>query len=416
MDTFQTRLLEEIDRNEQEMIQFLDQFIRVNSENLPGNEVEVSHLILSHMEHLGLKDVQVFKKEKLRPNLLFEMGGAHPDGLCTIFNGHIDTKPPGDLSMWHSVPRIPEYKDGRIYGLGTADMKGAVVAMIYAMYAIHSLGQEVPGRLKLWLTADEENGSQYGAKYLAEQELLKADYAIITEPCGIQEDWESLCIVSRGVCCFKVKVHGDQVHSSLTDRLDSVNANVQMAKVLVQFKDQLKLTYTEHPYCPDGPTVNPGVVVRGGISYGVNPGISEFCCDIRTIPGMTLEQTKHDVQTALLLMMQEDPTLKLELEWESPPLQWIAPTEIEEHTPPVTAIQNACQSILGRIPPSRTFTGGTDASFIQGLAGIPTIPAFGPGLLTEAHAPNESLSLKSLMEAAKIYAVVGWDLINQVKK
>jgi acetylornithine deacetylase/succinyl-diaminopimelate desuccinylase family protein len=414
-DEMKNNLLEYIELHKRRMIQFLEQLVRTNSENPPGNEKKAVEIIERHMLELGLQGMEKTGLHSDRPNLLYLLKGTHPNGYKTIFNAHLDTKPPGDISLWKSHPFSPEFRNDRIYGLGTTDMKGALVAMIYAFAAVNQLGMQTPGSLELILSADEEAGSKYGAKFLADQNKLDADYVIIGEPSGIREDWESICVVSRGVCCFKVKVYGEQMHSSLTDKLNAVNANVKMAQVLSRFKERLHLNYPTHHYCPEGPTVNPGVVVKGGVYYGVNPGYSEFYCDIRTIPGMTLKQVTADLEACLQSMAAEDPELRLELEMAEPPLNWIGPTEIGGDTPSVKAIQDACRTVLGTTPPLRAFTGGTDAAFFQGVAGIPTVPSFGPGLLTEAHSPNESLSLRSFVEAAKMYALIAWDMANRTK-
>lgn len=409
-------LLEFIEQHQQAMIRFLEQLVCTNSSNPPGNEVKIAEVVMRQMRDLELDGVETVCRRPNRPNLIYKLEGTHERGLKTIFNAHMDTKPPGDISRWETDPFHPKMLNNRMYGLGTADMKGALAAMVYAFAAVKHTDVKTPGSLELILSADEEAGSDDGAKFLAGQNKLQADYVVIGEPCGVLEDWESICVVSRGICCFKIKVYGQQMHSSLTDRLQAVNANVKMARVLSRFKDRLRVNCRPHVYCPEGPTVNPGVVVSGGVFYGVNPGYSEFLCDIRTIPGMSLAQLTNDLETCLQSMTAEDPELRIELEMAESPLNWIAPTEIGGDTPVIKSIQEACRFVLGKVPRLGAFTGGTDSASFQGIAGIPTVPAFGPGLLTEAHSPNESLSLSSFVEAAKLYALIAWDLANTTRQ
>jgi acetylornithine deacetylase/succinyl-diaminopimelate desuccinylase-like protein len=95
------------------------------------------------------------------------------------------------------------------------------------------------------------------------------------------------------------------------------------------------------------------------------------------------------------------------VEWDFVPgtLAWTTPTETSPQEPLVSAVVEAARIALGRTPPFGTFPGGTDAIWWQGLAGIPTIPAFGPGMLTQCHRPNESIAIAELTRAAAVYAL-----------
>ena len=89
------------------------------------------------------------------------------------------------------------------------------------------------------LTADEEAGSRLGSQWLAESGRLAGDAAVLGEPCGIVREWEAIDTVSRGAALFKVRVRGTQMHSSISDRLPSVNATVQMARLIDRMHREL---------------------------------------------------------------------------------------------------------------------------------------------------------------------------------
>ncbi|HEX5500565.1 MAG TPA: M20/M25/M40 family metallo-hydrolase, partial [Thermomicrobiales bacterium] len=166
----------------------------------------------------------------------------------------------------------------------------------------------------------------------------------------------------------------------------------------------LRLRYPEHPLCPGGPTINLGVKAIGGVGYGVLPGRAEFWVDIRTIPGMTQGQLAEDVDAALDRIR---PTLPgAEIDWEfNPTLGWIAPTEVLPADPMVRATQAAAAAVLGEAPPLAAFPGATDAWPLQGIGGIATLAAFGPGLLPLAHGPNEYVSVTAVEQASRIFAL-----------
>ena len=93
-------------------------------------------------------------------------------------------------------------------------------------------------------------------------------------------------------------------------------------------------------------------------------------------------------------------------------LNWTPPAEIDASHAVVGALQEAAASVLGASPPLGVFPGGTDAPYFSDVAGIPTVPSFGPGLLPYAHAPNEAISTESIVEAARIYALAAVRFLN----
>ena len=205
------------------------------------------------------------------------------------------------------------------------------------------------------------------------------------------------------MACFKIRVYGTQMHSSLTDRLPAINANLKLAEVLIRMNRELRLTCRPHPLCP-APTVNLAVKLDGGVGYGVCAGVAEFQSDIRTLPGMTRQQLEADLERCLEALRRQDPQLRIELEFEPLPLGWIAPSEVTADHPMVRALLQAAEQVLGWRPQLNAFPGGTDAAKFQGVAGIPTIPSFGPGWLTLAHGPNECVGVEGIIQAAKMYA------------
>jgi acetylornithine deacetylase len=291
-------------------------------------------------------------------------------------------------------------------------MKSAVAAFIYATAALQCL-TPLRGDLLLALVADEEAGGRYGAHYLATQHGLKADMALIGEPSGITREWENLHIGSRGVCCFNIKVYGTQMHSSLSDRLPSVNASLKLAELMTRMSRDLKLTFNPHPLCPTGVTVNLGVRVQGGVYFGVYPGHAEFGTDIRTVPGMEKEAVVKDLKAFLDARQKEDPSLKVELELVPTPGDWIAPTEVSPDLPIVQALARASERVLGFRPPFSIYPAGTDAPKFQLGGGIPTVPSFGAGLISVAHGANEWVGVKSIIQACKIYALAAYDVLGK---
>jgi acetylornithine deacetylase len=397
----EAELLAFLDARSLELLEFARELIATPSVNPPGDERAVAAAVRARLLELGVDEIEELAAAEGRTNLIARIRGDDA-GRTLLLSGHLDTKPPGDRSLWLTDPFDPVVRDGELYGVGSGDMKAAVAAMVYAAGSLLAAGMP-PGELALVLTADEEAGSQYGSRWLAESGLLRGDAAVIGEPCGVEREWEGIDLVSRGAALFKVVVRGTQMHSSVSDRIPTVNATVAMSRLIERMNRELKgaLTYAGHPLGGLGPTVNVGVMAKAGVYYGVVPGEAEFACDVRTLPGMTREQVEADLRAFLDRAMADDPDLRAELVFEV----WHPATEISPDEPIVGALQAAAASVLSEPPALAAFPGATDATHFQLGAGIPTVAAFGPGFLTRAHSPNESVPVKSVLEAAKIYAL-----------
>jgi acetylornithine deacetylase len=391
-----------------EILEFTCELIRTPSVNPPGDEVPISKVILEKLRVLGVTERRIVGALDERPNVLAHVQGTEP-GRTMMLSGHIDTKPPGNLDEWKTNPHEPVVVDDQLIGLGSGDMKGAIAGMVYAAAALANLGH-FSGRLALALTADEENGSVYGSKWLASEGLIEADVCVIGEPGGIQREWESLHLVSRGVALFRVVVLGTQMHSSISDQLPAVNATLKMAALALKMQKELRsyLTFDEHPFCKHGPTINVGVMASAGVTYGVFPGRAEFASDIRTLPGMTEEQIQRDIQRFLDDAMAQDPELRATLEWN----RMMGATEIDSNNDVIQVLQAASEMVLGRAPMLDAFPGATDAAYIQTAAGVPCVASFGPGFLPRAHSPNESMHKDGPAQAAMIYALSALRYLN----
>lgn len=394
-----------------EIFDFTCELIRAPSINPPGDEREVSNVLEQRLIKLGIEDVRIVGLDPSRPNVVTEVIGKQ-SGRRIMFSGHIDTKPPGDLSQWKTDPLDAVVLGDQLIGLGSGDMKAAIAGMVYAAAALRTL-DSFPGSIALALTADEENGSVYGSKWLSDEGYLKADVCVIGEPGGIFREWEAIHLVSRGAALFKVIVYGTQMHSSISDQLPAINATLKMADLALKMQKELKsyLTFNEHPLCRFGPTINVGVTAKSGVTYGVFPGRAEFACDVRTVPGMTEDQIKRDILRFLEDAMKSDPELRAELEWNL----MVGATEIDARDPIVDCLQNITAQIIGQVPKLDAFPGATDAAYIQTTAGVPCIASFGPGFLPRAHSPNESLHVNGAAESAMIYALSALRYLEKTK-
>lgn len=386
-----------------DVVDLTKHLVGVPSPNLPGDERAVAQAVTEVARSFGLPEARVLAREPERPNLVIEVdfgvGGRH-----LALSGHLDTKPVGDAA-WSTDPFVAEEIDGNLHGLGTCDMKGAVAAMLIAA---RQLIENPPacGQLSLVLTADEEFGSLYGSRFLADNGLVSADAIVIGEPGGIETDWDVLNVISRGIANVFIDVQGRQGHSSLSRVKGYQFATIAMARVLQDFAESFEPSYPDHELGVR-PTVNAGVLVEGGVGFGVVPGRASFGSDIRLVPGMDRDTFERELNA--FVESYKSKGIVASARFEQAPRDWLPPTEVSPSDPVVASCQYAASSILGTQLPLSAFPGTTDACWLQGILGIPTLPAFGPGLLEYAHAADERVSIQALRQSVPIYEALARD-------
>lgn len=386
-----------------EVVELARRLIDAPSPNPPGDERAAAAVVVDALRELGLPSPRVIARAEHRPNLLatidFGAGGRH---LC--LSGHLDTKPIG-TAAW-SVPADRATVDGdRLYGRGAVDMKGAIAAMIVTAARL-AADPPAHGRLSLLFTADEEDGAEWGAHHVAEAGALAADGVVIGEPAGLAEDFDRLHLVSRGIARLRIDVNGDQGHSSLSDRSGAVNASVELARLLVALADRFAPELPPNADGLDGwtTTVNAGVRISGGIGYGVVPGSASFDAEIRVLPGMTKARVERDLTRFLAGETAANPRLRAQLRFDDPPRDWLPGTAVGCDDPLAWAARAACRAALGEVPADCVYPATTDAAWLQGLAGIPTLPALGPGLIAQAHGADEYVGIAALHRSIDVYA------------
>ncbi len=372
------------------------------------DERQVVAALIAEAAALGLPRGTVHAGRPERPNLLFRLRGRG-SGPTILLNGHVDTKPAGERDLWPADPWDPRLADGAIHGLGAADMKGAVAAILYAAAALHEAGLPRRGELMLAFTADEEADGVLGLAHLVPAAGLRPDVALIGEPSGLVRSFDTLPLGSRGFVGFRLIARGPGIHSALADRLERPSAVDTLVHVLDRL---LPLVDFGGPWADPfaaGPTMTPGTAIVAGVAPGVVPAVAVATGDVRTVPG----QSRETVAAALAAAIDRigaDGGRPLDVEIEIDPEDWPA-TRIDPDLPLVRSLERATQAVLGVAPAAGVFPGATEAHVLDRL-GIPCVPAFGPGLLRTAHVPGESVLVDDLEAAAAIYALAVADLLG----
>jgi acetylornithine deacetylase/succinyl-diaminopimelate desuccinylase-like protein len=382
-----------LDEGVDEVVEVTRRLVAAPSENPPGDERAVADVVTELLRERGIESATTIASAPSRPNVLARLDGAQP-GPTLMLCGHIDTKPAGPREGWSHDPFLGVVEDGRLYGLGASDMKGGVASIVVALGRLRSRGTLRRGSVVAAFTADEEAGSKMGARFLATSGYLGADAAIIAEPAGVDRDWQSLYLGTRGSLLFRVDVAGATGHSSLEDHTGGVSATMAAARLMIALDD----AFRQLP----GVAVNVGATFEGGMHYGVRAGSASFRGDVRVPPAVTLVEARRILTETVESFAASHESVRASIVLDELPDGPFDPLSVDSAAPIVAACRAAALEVLGHAPPDGVFPGGTDSFFLQGIAGIPTVPALGPGRLREAHRPNEFVSLASLGVAPEL--------------
>ena len=304
-----------------------------------------------------------------KANLIAVLGRG-PGGL--VLAGHTDTVP-YDAGRWRFDPFGGTVADGRIYGLGSADMKSFLALAIAAAREFRADKLRQP--LVLLATADEESGMD-GARALAAAGQPLGRYALIGEPTGLKP-----VRLHKGILMEAIRLEGKAGHSS--NPALGVNALEGMHQVigeLLRWRTELQARYRNPQFEVPVPTLNLGRI-HGGDNPNRICADCELHIDIRPLPGMTLAEVRGELHGRLEKLLA-DSELKLSF---TPLFEGIEALE----TPATAAMVRATEELTGA--PAGAVSFGTEGPYLTAL-GMETV-ILGPGGVDCAHQPDEYLAL-----------------------
>jgi acetylornithine deacetylase/succinyl-diaminopimelate desuccinylase-like protein len=212
-----------------EVTQLLQELLRVNTVNPPGNESAAAELLRGYLERSGIP-CELVGRSSERLNLVARLPGG--DGPSLALLAHTDTVR-ADAEEWARDPWSGDLVDGEIWGRGALDMKSQVAASAVAFASLWREGARLPGDVILALTADEEVNEDYGLSWLVQEhpELVRADYSLnegAGERCVFGGNVFFLCAVGEKMSApFRLHVRGRSGHASMPGIAD--NALVKAA-------------------------------------------------------------------------------------------------------------------------------------------------------------------------------------------
>src|SRR5450755_1518548 len=225
---------------ERETVDVLQQLVRFNTVNPPGNERPALEYLAGYLGDAGF-ETELLGATEQRPNLIATLSGLAP-GPTLCYLGHVDTVL-ADPSEWSHDPWSGDLADGFLWGRGAIDMKSQVAAEAVAGATLAGQGwRPARGTLKLVFVADEETGGDVGARWLTEEhpEKVRCDM-LLNEGGGEVFEYGGtrhygVCCAEKGIFRFTITALGAAGHASLPRTGD--NALLKLGPVLARLADQ----------------------------------------------------------------------------------------------------------------------------------------------------------------------------------
>lgn len=368
----------------------------IQKQSYSGHEEAVAQRMKQAFEQLHFDEVLV----DAYGNVLGHIKGHRP-GKVILLDGHIDTVPVPDESRWTHKPYGGEIADGKIYGRGASDMKGAVSAMMAAaeFFAVDT-ARAFAGGIYVSGVVCEEIFEGIAARKISER--IKPDYVVIGESSEL-----NLKRGQRGRAEIVVETFGKPVHSA--NPRAGINAVYKMAALIPEIA---KLQPPTHPILGEG------ILELTDIKSSPYPGASvvpDHCratFDRRLLVGETRDLVLEPLLALIAEMEQSDPEFKATAYFASGVEQCYTGEEIrgERFFPGWVFkkddefVQAALQGLhsAGLNPEITQYSFCTNGSHYAGEAGIRTI-GFGPSREDLAHTIDEYIEIEQLLKAVEGY-------------
>jgi succinyl-diaminopimelate desuccinylase len=411
--TEKQNLLDAIEQDRDEIIEFLRGFIRVKSPNPPGDTREAAAYVGKFLKAQDL-DFRTVAPMQEFPNLIASFESPQP-GRHLVLNGHIDVFPVDDTG-WTQDPWGGALVDGKIYGRGACDMKAGTSASIFTYRYLHRIKDKLKGKLTLTCVSDEETFGPWGARYLLEHcpEVL-GDCLLNGEPSGTNTIrfgekgplWIALTVTSPGA-------HGAYTHfsASATKIAGQLVADLEeVTKIPATPPGNIVRTIEQAAAAVDEAmgagaaaivpkvTLNIGMMT-GGLKVNMIPGQCRIEADIRLPLGVDKETVMREVNR----IVARYPGVALE------ELNFNPPSYCDPYGEMVEILQNNAQQLSGVKPVPIVSLGGTDARLWR----YRNIPAYvyGPPP-TGMGSYDEHVTVSDFLQVVRTHVLSAYDFLSK---
>lgn len=379
-----------------EMLVFAQSLIQTPS--LSGEEKELASICAARMKALGYHDVFI-------DDIGNVVGVIHGtgDGSSLMFNSHMDHVDPGNEDLWDYPPYGGVIDGGFIHGRAASDVKGGLAAQIYAGAVLLRTGVKLRGDYIVSGVVQEEPAEMFGIQFLCDKTLpargLRLDLMISSEATGLD-----LYLGHRGRVELEVVTMGRTSHGSAPWR--GINAVNKMLPVLEQV-NRLAAVLPAHPFLGKASIALTNITCSPGW-LSIIPDICTVALDRRLAPAESPQTALAEIETILAALAKDDPDFKAQAR-----IRAVRETSYTGHAAECTKSMNAwylgpehplvIETVkalggIGQSPGFGKWDFATDASYVTGVLGIPTI-GYSPMEEQYAHTPRDRVSVDYLGKA-----------------
>ena len=375
-----------------------------------GSEESMALLMRETFEGMGLR-VQWQQVEEGRANVLGTWEGAG-GGPSLMFNGHMDTSYSGQEPWLRHVPGFqpePFVEDGRLYGLGVSNMKGALACYVEAVCALQDAGVRLRGDVLVAAVCGEiekaQQGDAQGAEYrgYAAGSRYLVSHGGVADMCILGEPTESKVVLAHfGTIWLRLSTQGNFIHTAFSEGKRGLNSILRMREVLDAVMEWVPSWEDDPENSYGGATalVNVGAI-QGGFGWRVSrtPHRTDLFLDVRVPPAKPMAVARRQVLDMVRGLRERFPDHGIEGE-----VYVTAPgAEIPEDHALVAAIDEGHEEVFGGRPERDVTRWFSDASVLTRY-GIATVN-YGTSTGLMDTAKGESLEIGGLVKTAKVYAL-----------
>jgi succinyl-diaminopimelate desuccinylase len=445
-------ILNEIESNKEEYIEFLRKLVQTESYNPPGNEKNVALEIEKYLKNISIQ-CDIFSFGENRANLVASLNNNYK-GKILLYNGHMDVVPPGNVEEWKYPPLSATMKRNKyIYGRGTTDMKGGLAGIVVSLKILKKLGIQLSGNLIVNAVADEETGGKFGTKWCIDNNLksIKPDFSIIAEPTRLKPLPHVISIGERGRLVMKIITNGISTHSSwpfmgknaiymmsdIIQKLDKIDEYIPKIKPPLSLEELKKLISDSLPrpevldkILNEQPVLNSVLkaltqftksltIIKGGIKDNVVPDRCEAIIDFRLLPGQKIDPIinglKKLIEEDLGYILKDEPVgdpeevfVYLEKLQYSEPSYW----EDWKSSTILTSLFSIIEKAYNKKPFYFLFPASADASHFRNKEHCTNTIMFGPGSGASAHSTNEYIEIQDYINAIRVYTLFAYNYLK----